>query len=446
MKQENLKKILQLRHELHRHPELSLQETETMERLRVFLTAYAPSFEIYMLNGWFYAVKKGMQPDAGSIAFRADMDALPMNEGRVCTADEAMICAASEQEVPVGKMSVQNGENDYPEGPVESDDSLSTWTSENPGVSHKCGHDGHCAALCGLAMELDQMRDCSRTVYLIFQPAEETGAGGERCAELIREKGISEVYAFHNLSGYPEGEIVYRRGLTQPASEGLEIRFTGRQSHASAPEDGRNPAEAVAAVVLYAGGLLGENPTRLKNENPTELQNTDQTGSELQLTSENGNNTQAVFMKLCTITGVQVGTGDFGISPGEGVVRMTLRAEIEEEMLEMEEKLLQFAGEQADRCGLQISHQIFDYFPETRNSDAGLDRVLAAAEELQLQTSEMPELWRASEDFGWYLKKCPGAVFYVGSGADWPALHTKEYDFNDRILETAVDLFLELAK
>ena len=151
-------------------------------------------------------------------------------------------------------------------------------------------------------------------------------------------------------------------------------------------------------------------------------------------------------MKLCTITGVQVGTGDFGISPGEGSVRMTLRAEIEEEMLEMEQKLLQFAGEQADRYGLQISHQIFDYFPETRNSDAGLDRVLAAAAELQLQTREMPELWRASEDFGWYLKKCPGAMFYVGSGVGWPALHTKEYDFNDRILETAVDLFLELAK
>ena len=374
MKQVNLEKILQLRHELHRHPELSLQETGTMERLRAFLAAYAPSFEIHMRNGWFYAVKKGMQPDAGSIAFRADMDALPMDE---------------------------------------SDVSLSAWTSENPGVSHKCGHDGHCAALCGLAMELDRLK-LKRTVYLIFQPAEETGAGGERCAELIREKGISEVYAFHNLSGFPEGQIVYRRGLTQPASEGLEIRFTGRQSHASAPEDGRNPAEAVAAVVLYTGRITGKSQTQ--------------------------------YMKLCTVTGIQVGTGDFGISPGEGTIRMTLRAEIEEEMLEMEQKILRYAGEQADRHGLQISHHIFDYFPETRNSEIGLERVLAAAAKLQLQTSEMPELWRASEDFGWYLKKCPGAMFYVGTGEDWPALHTKEYDFNDRILEPAVDLFLQLAK
>lgn len=56
----------------------------------------------------------------------------------------------------------------------------------------------------------------------------------------------------------------------------------------------------------------------------------------------------------------------------------------------------------------------------------------------------MDRMWRASEDFGWYLKECPGAMVYIGNGEKYPALHTEEYDFNDRILETAVDLFLEL--
>lgn len=390
-----------------------------MERLRSFLAANAPSFEIHLRDGWFYAVKKGMHPDAESIVFRADMDALPMDEEVVCSADG------------------------FP----------AAWGSESPGVSHKCGHDGHCAALCGLAMELDRI-ETRRTVYLVFQPAEEIGAGGERCAELIREKGIGEVYAFHNLSGYPEGEIVYRRGLTQPASEGLEIRFTGRQSHASAPENGRNPAEAVAAVVLYTGEIAGagqtqkEKQTKVQAETQTQTQTQNKTpaGSEPQPSSENMIGIQTVSMKLCTITGVQIGTGDFGISPGEGTLRMTLRAEIEEEMMEMEQKILTFAQVQAEKYGLQISHRIFDYFPETRNSDEELGRVLAAAAKLQLPAREMPELWRASEDFGWYLKKCPGAMFYVGTGEDWPALHTKEYDFNDRILRPAVDLFLELAK
>ena len=54
-------------------------------------------------------------------------------------------------------------------------------------------------------------------------------------------------------------------------------------------------------------------------------------------------------------------------------------------------------------------------------------------------------MWRASEDFGHYLKKCSGAMFYIGNGEQWPALHTGEYDFNDRILETAAGMFLQLA-
>ena len=83
------------------------------------------------------------------------------------------------------------------------------------------------AALCGLALELDRQQT-DQTLYLIFQPAEEIGAGAVRCKELIREKQIGEIYAFHNLSGYPENSLVYRRGLTQPASEGLTICFQGK--------------------------------------------------------------------------------------------------------------------------------------------------------------------------------------------------------------------------
>ena len=87
---------------------------------------------------------------------------------------------------------------------------------------HKCGHDGHCAALCGLALELDA-KETDSDIYLIFQPGEETGSGALFCRELIREEGITRIFAFHNLGGYPEGSVVYRRGLTQPASEGLRI-------------------------------------------------------------------------------------------------------------------------------------------------------------------------------------------------------------------------------
>ena len=371
MNRKTEQEIRSFRHQLHQHPELSGHERETIERIRQFLLSHT-SLDVFDRDGWLYAVKTGADPEAGSIAFRADMDALPVNEEGT--------------------------------GPA--------YRSIDPGVSHKCGHDGHCAALCALALELDAA-DIRKTVYLIFQPAEETGEGGERCAELIREKDISEIYAFHNLSGWPEGKIVYKQGLTQPASEGLTVFFHGKASHASAPEEGINPAEAIARTALFAQGEAAK-PHR--------------------------------GMVLCTVVGMTAGTGDFGISAGEGSLKLTLRAEYEEEMQELETAVLSFAAEQAEKTGLTISHKITDRFPETRNSAAGIRRVLQAAEALKIPAEEMPSLWRASEDFGWYLKKCSGAMFYIGNGENWPALHTEEYDFNDDLLATAAAVFLKLAE
>ena len=221
------------------------------------------------------------------------------------------------------------------------------------------------------------------------------------------------MFAFHNLSGYPEGSLVYRRGLTQPASQGFTVRFAGKTSHASAPEEGRNPAEAVARLILEAGEAARE-----KHEG----------------------------MVLCTVTGVSVGTGDFGISPGDGALYLTLRAEIESEMYALERRIREAAVREAETAGLTVSFTASDVFPETRNSDEGLSRVLAAAARCQMPVMEMQTLWRASEDFGHYLKQCPGAMVYLGNGETWPALHTTSYDFNDKILPAAVKLFSTLAE
>lgn len=372
IRQDNLEKIIELRHLLHSHPDLSLQESGTITVLKRFLQENT-SLEIFDRDGWFYAVKNPFSGYAAKspIAFRADMDALPMDENV-----------------------------SLPYGSVTS------------GVSHKCGHDGHMAALCGMALELDKIH-VDRTVYLIFQPAEEIGQGAVRCADLIREKGITEIYAFHNLSGYPENSIVYRKELTQPASEGLTIRLYGKQSHASAPEEGCNPSAAIAELALYAKHLPDD--------------------------PHDG-------MALCTIVGIQCGESDFGISPGQGSVSVTLRAEQELFMKEMETKLIQKAEELSARDDLRAEHDIHDYFPETRNHNEALERVLRKAGRLHLPVIEMKNMWKASEDFGYYLKMCSGAMFYIGNGEKYPSVHTGSYDFNDRILKTAVNMFLSLAE
>ena len=369
MDKNHLRIITQLRHELHCHPELSMNEIETSRIIKQFLRQYT-HFQIAERGNWFYAVKEGRSPSQ-KIAFRADMDALPIRE-----------------------------------------DAGLPYHSVNEGVSHKCGHDGHCAALCGLAMELDR-EDIAPSVYLIFQPGEETGQGAAICKELIRQEGISEIFAYHNLSGYPEKSIAYRRGLTQPASEGLKLVFCGKTSHASAPEDGSNPADVIAKVILYAEETVRQ-----------------RTGGLL----------------LCTVTGIRLGSGDFGISPGEGELCLTLRAENEKDMKDLETEILACAGKLCIAAGIHLRHSLHDSFPETRNHEESLEKILQAAGNLQLQVMPMEKLWRASEDFGWYLKECPGAIVYVGNGEGHPALHTEEYDFKDSILETVVDLFCRLTE
>jgi metal-dependent amidase/aminoacylase/carboxypeptidase family protein len=150
-------------------------------------------------------------------------------------------------------------------------------------------------------------------------------------------------------------------------------------------------------------------------------------------------------MLLCTVTGIRLGSGDFGISPGEAELCMTLRAEEESRMKSLEEGIIAFAEEEGEGRGIRISYSVHDYFPETRNDEECLKAALAAAEGLGLRRIPMDKMWRASEDFGWYLKECPGAIIYIGSGEKHPPLHTAEYDFNDRILEIAVDLFEALS-
>jgi amidohydrolase len=374
MDRQQLDTIIALRHRLHAHPELSLEEKGTKALLMAFMQDHT-DFEVTDCGAWFYCYKEPAGPSqTAPIAFRADMDALPI--------DETL---------------------DLP------------YRSQQPDVSHKCGHDGHSAALAGLGMALSGAggADLKRPVYLIFQHAEEIGRGGPVCAQMIREKGIGEVYALHNLPGYPQGTIVLRKGLTQPASMGLTVTFQGRESHASNPEQGANPAYALADLVCFVRSQLAL-PHR--------------------------------GMTLCTIVGEQIGTGDFGVSAGTGDLSMTLRGEYEEEMRSLEAAIRARAQDLAHRDGLTVSFAVSDPFPETRNHDQALAKVEACARDLGLSVVHMQDLWRASEDFGCYLKACPGAIFYIGSGQTWPPLHTPDYDFNDRVLETAVDMFTALAK
>ncbi len=368
MKKKDLEEIIELRHRLHRYPELSMRERETKELLKRFIRGRT-SCRLVDMPGWFYCVFGGEKP-GDRVAFRAEMDALPIEETI---------------ELPYG--------------------------SVRPGISHKCGHDGHAAALCGLALTLEET-GTERPVILIFQPGEEIGAGGEACSGIIEPERIRRIYAWHNLEGYPEGAVVIRQGLAHPASEGLTMRFHGKCSHASEPEKGNNPAAAIAETVLQVRKLSERKRGGLV---------------------------------LATVVGMQAGTGDFGISAGDGELALTLRAEREEELALLEQEIIACAERVAERDGLTLQRGISDYFPETRNCAEAVDSVRRAAAGLGCPVLEMDTFLRSSEDFGYCTGRTEGAVYYIGTGEDHAPLHTGEYDFNDNILEIAVDMMAKLA-
>ena len=111
----------------------------------------------------------------------------------------------------------------------------------------------------------------------------------------------------------------------------------------------------------------------------------------------------------------------------------------------LDQALCEKARQLAARDGLTVSFSESDRFPATVNDDSCVCLVMnAAAHVTGAPAIEMGAMWRASEDFGWYTKRCPGAIFYIGSGEDHPALHTEDYDFPDEILPTAVRMFRAL--
>jgi amidohydrolase len=369
MREENYRLAVELRHQLHAHPELSGQERETKRRLMEFLRTHT-GLELVDRGAWFYAVYRAGR--GTPIAFRADFDALPIQE----------------------------------------DNSL-TYHSQTHGVSHKCGHDGHSAALAALALEIDAM-GAERDVYFIFQHAEEVGGGGAMCAELLREMQVGEVYAFHSISGYPAGAVCLRPGTMNCASKGLIFRLEGIPAHASTPELGRNPALAIAHMVDGLSVLT--DPEKYRG------------------------------LVMCTVVQIAVGEPAFGISAHRGELLLTLRAEHDEELEALEQALRQLAAREAVRYGLKYSVSCQDVFPGTVNNPAAVDKVERAAAALGMPVVRMEQPMRASEDFGYYLRQTPGALFLLGNGEEYPPLHSVQFDFLDRQIAAACDLFFELAR
>jgi amidohydrolase len=290
------------------------------------------------------------------------------------------------------------------------------WRSGIAGRGHLCGHDGHMAIIAAMARTLGRRRPARGRAVLLFQPAEENGAGA---AAVIADPRFAEIapdfaFALHNLPGLPLGYASISEGPANCASRGLRIGLTGKTSHASAPEDGVSPMLAIAALMpalsaLGTGGPLDEN------------------------------------FALVTITHAALGEPAFGIAPGDAEIWATLRTLRDGNMAALCKRAETLAASVARDHGLALTLSYHDIFHHCDNDGEAVAQLRGAFEAEGIRNGPAQPI-RASEDFGLFGRSARAAMFWFGSGERSPQLHNPDFDFPDALIEPGARILMRVLR
>ncbi|MBD2704518.1 amidohydrolase [Spirosoma sp. BT702] len=367
--------FIRFRRELHQFPERSGKEVETQSRINAFVRPFNP-VRIDEVGGTGLLLQYGADVAGPTTVFRADTDALPIQETNTFA-----------------------------------------HRSTKAGISHKCGHDGHTAIMARLASLLAQQSSLRGRVYLLFQPAEETGQGAQAVLNdpIFAAIQPDRIYALHNLPGFPQGAIICKSGSFTPSVQSMIVTFHGRTSHAAEPENGANPAYVMADFLLKSKALI----------NP---------------------DTQADDFALITPVHTVLGHKDYGTSAGYGEVHLTLRTWTSLRMEQLVRQLVDSLSTSCNGTALTTEITFTDVFFANENHQEAVEEVRQATHKLGYVFTETEQPFKWGEDFGLFTQQYKGAMFGIGAGEHSPALHNDDYDFNDALIEPAARLFLELVK
>ena len=362
-----MESLISLRHRIHSRPCLSGNEKETAEMVAEFLSSCNPDELWTGIGGYGIIARFGN--GGRSVLLRCELDALPITEQGV-----------------------------------------RPYKSEYNGIAHSCGHDGHIAIMCGIARWISANRESllkDGCVYLLFQPEEETGAGGAKMAAWMKDNGIAFDYAvaLHNWPGKTHGAIVIYPQTYAWASIGIKQDVIGRTSHASEPQKALNPTDAIIEIIRKINSF----------------------------------NTESAFS---TIISAGVGELDYGITPGRGYVASTTRSQTDEGLERLENKIIAQSEEIASRYGLGLEVSTTDYFPATMNSPEFTQTVKRIAEEKGYVVEDDNVGTKGSDDFVHIAKmaRCGATFFDIGSGTDHAPLHRPDYDFDDSLIDTGIGI------
>jgi amidohydrolase len=366
------------RRELHQNPEIMYDVEETAkfvaDRLRAFgcdevKTAIGRTGVVGVIHG-------ARGSSSRSIGLRADMDALPI---------------AEETNLP--------------------------YRSKVPGKMHACGHDGHTAMLLGAAQRLAQTRDFSGAAIVIFQPAEEGGAGAMAMIDdgLLDQFGIEQVYGMHNWPGAPVGSFALRKGPLMAAADEITITIEGKGGHGALPHQCIDPVVVGAQIIIALQTITSRNVDPLDS-------------------------------CVVSITRFEAGTAN-NIIPQSAWLNGTVRTLKAATRDMVEKRIHEIAAGLAEASGATARVEYRRGYPPTVNHSAQTDFAASIARKVagdaHVDANAPPTM--GSEDFSFMLEARPGAFIFIGNG-DSAMLHHPSYDFNDEVLPYGMSYWVELVE
>ncbi|MCW2308619.1 M20 aminoacylase family protein [Rhodobium gokarnense] len=366
------------RHDFHRHPELRFDVHRTAGIVARKLEAFGCD-EVATGIGrtGVVGVIRGRKAGSGKvIGLRADMDALPIKEA-----------------------------------------TGHAYASEAEGLMHACGHDGHSAMLLGAARYLTETRNFDGTAVMVFQPAEEGGAGAKEMIEdgLMERFGIQEIYGLHNIPGIRSGNFAVKSGAMMAATDRLTIEVDGIGGHGAFPHTTVDPVLVGSHIVTGLQSIVS------RNVDPRAA-------------------------AVISITIFRAGEAD-NVIPPSAYLKGTVRALDAATRDTLESRIRAYVAATAEAFGASVRLTYQRDYPVTMNHPAEADLAASVAEKIvgpdRLDRDPTPIM--GGEDFAWMLEARPGAYIYMGNG-DSAGLHHPEYDFSDDAIPYGCSYWVSLVE
>ncbi len=367
--------VVNVRRDIHAHPEMVFDVERTAGIVaKLLLDMGCERVDTGIGKTGVVGLIRGRLGDSDTvIALRADMDALPI---------------AETTSVP--------------------------YRSTAPGVMHACGHDGHTAMLLGAARYLAASRAFDGTVALVFQPAEEGGAGSAAMLAdgLMERYGIEEVYGMHNTPGMPLGRFAIRSGPIMAAGDRFTIELAGKGGHGAHPENCRDVVLAGAQIVVALQSIVSRDVDPLS----------------------------PAVVSVCSM---QAGN-TFSVLPGAATLLGTVRTFTSTTQDLIEERIGSISQHIGALHGVTVTVDYDRRVPATVNHVVQSDLMAAVAREISGVDLETPP-HMGGEDFSRMLEARPGAFIFMGNGAS-EDLHHPGYDFDDRAIPYGVSFWVRLVE